>query len=249
MSKAVQHLFSELERRVKSLFQAEYPPREWLAGIQEATRYTPDLWHLERFQKQLLFVYGPEMLRHDKNEVLLKDDDPLCTAFTFENFSMWKHKLGAETYPVVMEKHLSCEDLHWFKALYDSPWAKIKGELYAVTPERFLTLDTYYENGVKFVRKRTHLIIPYRDSRYPGFPQYTDVKAWMYVGVPEYWDDRIDMGLRSAVPRFAKVRSFVNEKSYNKEYFYFTFAEYLERDAPRKAVPPYKGLYKGEQGG
>jgi hypothetical protein len=201
---------------------AESLPSEFFDHVQDVLKYTPDMHHLQTYEKVRLFVYGEDMSSMPKYEELLGEFEPEATAFTFENFETWKHKLGKETYPIALEKRSSTRAYHaWAKAdSLNPPWAKVKGEVYLVPPERIFFLDSYRKNGVEFVRKRVHLILPFRHVKYPGFPQLQDMKAWMYVGKPDYWADRLDAGAN-----FAPVRPFNNVNTWAKHYTHFTRLE------------------------
>lgn len=223
-------IFQTLKRNVEqNIFRRNRFDKEWIDSVDEKTKYTPDIWHLDRYTTIPLFVYGEEQSRHEKNSDMLGWYVPKTVAFTTENFTMWKHVLGKESYPIVMNNNLPFENYNWFNIRHGKlPMAKIRGEIYHVDQESIIELDNYRQNGLKFERVLTQVIVPHRDPRYTGFLHLKDMKAYMYIGKESYWEDQILMGAKNPTPRFRRVRSFENKRAYAKPYYYYTFTEYLE---------------------
>jgi hypothetical protein len=126
--------------------------------------------------------------------------------------------LGKESYPIPLAKRY-----------ISVPSARIKGELYAVTPAQYKELDKYKVNGVHFIRVRVNLDIPYRQLVKTRQDQGTvlleekiqTVRAWMYVGVPAFWDHMIDSGYL-----FSPVKTYTPNRDWLEKYYYFSSKEY-----------------------
>lgn len=161
---------------------------------------TPDIWKLEQSMFQLIFL-PDDMMRGRINNHLIADagrdgDTPVHPAcFTLERFTMYQKDLGELSFPIPMKKEY--EPTNWLR-VRPRP-AKIKGQLYAILSPRIIRLDIHRQNGVQFTRVRQNISLPYREVRYDKsspIPQISKdflktVEAWMYIGIPEYWDDQI----------------------------------------------------------
>jgi gamma-glutamylcyclotransferase (GGCT)/AIG2-like uncharacterized protein YtfP len=194
-------------------------PAARMAEIAHRYRYSPDISFLQRHETQLLFVCDELMSFHRKHELIVNPANA-WSAFTLEPFSMFKKRMGAESYPVPIRERFG----EWSKEFGGTgvPWTSIKGEVYAIRPDgHWADIDTWYENGVPFKRERIRLRIPtYRriDGR---IKKREDLcRAWMYVAVPEFWLDMIsDFD-------FKPVRTFVPHFDLDRgPYYYFTKME------------------------
>lgn len=169
-------------------------PKDWHLQC----RLTPDIWKLEQYHRQLIFVCD-DMMKGNKNHSLIAEasasgDDPFHpTCYTLKPFTLWKKDLGTESFPVAMEDGYEPTGfLRW-----PAEPARIRGELYAIRPYQFIKLDIHRQNGVQFRRIRTAITLPYNQVKYtqkrplPKIAgEYIEtIQAWMYVGVPEYWDN------------------------------------------------------------
>lgn len=176
-------------------------PKEIVERIPD-TSFTPDLFRLEKYPYHILFVCD-DLHKHD----LLKDVENLETsAFTRDRYWMHTHKVIEEHPPVITET------LH-------GRGHPIKGWLYKVKPNQFISIDKYKENTVKFKRCKVDVIVPYRykiDGRIFSETQH-QLRAFMYVGIPEYWDSLIDAGLT-----FEEVKKFTHRNLLDGEYYSYT---------------------------
>lgn len=180
--------------------------------------WTQDIAYLDRFEWRLLFVVDDLKLRFKGHE----DVRFCCSAFTQKNFEFIRSIAQPELPAIPLQRDIA-ERIR----LHVPPVCKIKGQLLAVRPKILKQLDIERQNGVKYLRRKVDLIIPYRELR--KFPT-TDVhgrelpkvlqgkeemhflteekvylkKALMYVGNPEVWDQFIDAGYNfQAIPTFA----------------------------------------------
>lgn len=161
---------------------------------------TPDIWKLEQSMYQLIFI-PDDMMRGKHNNKLIADAGrdgevpvhPAC--FTLERFTFWKKDLGVESFGIPLPKEFEPTG---YLRVRPTP-AKIKGQLYAILSPRIIKLDIHRQNGLQFVRSRQDISLPYRDvtfnSEHP-IPKISEYRlrtesAWMYVGIPEYWDGLI----------------------------------------------------------
>lgn len=191
------------------------PEKEWFAFARETTRYTPDIAVLEQHEWQLYFACDETQIGHMKYD-LVGENQYKLPGFTQQSFNYWQPSdpfnppvpLEATGYRNVMPNY---PDI-----------AKIKGQVLAIRPQAFLGLDIYKENGVQYERKKVRLIVPYRSIRrvsdHPGLPtvdieferdglgltfeHVCVIRAWMYVGIPEYWDKVISSYTHSSVQTY-----------------------------------------------
>ena len=203
--------------------------------LNQNAKYTPDLCKLEAFKQLRLFVPDNLQRRFDKHS-LLGESKFEAMAFTSDHFHFWKRNLLVDSFPIPLEAPKD-ERVIPSNHLFPNS-AKILGELHLITPDVMVELDNLRQNGVQFVRRRVHVLVPNRLVRATGYhkyekphwddrlngpvvtdPERVDIqKAWMYIGVKEYWDPLIDAGYSfSAVNQFsAKNRPWL------KRYFQFT---------------------------
>lgn len=160
---------------------------------------TPDIWKLEQSQYQLVFIPDDMMkgrINHHLIEDAARNGEPVHPAcFTLERFTMYKKDLGDLSFPIPMKKEY--EPTNWLR-VRPRP-AKIKGQLYAILSPRIIKLDILKQNGVQFTRERQKISLPFRHVLYDEKKPLPDisrtylrtVEAWMYIGIPKYWDDLV----------------------------------------------------------
>jgi hypothetical protein len=216
-------MFSFLRRR-------EHPITPFLERM---PAFTPDIARLQQYKVQLLFVYDECMKQHQRHS-LIQPAEFQCTAFTEGQFSLWKKKLGKESFPIPLNTSSSM-----------APHSIIKGELWAIPPDNLVQLDNHKLNTVQFIRKRVRLIVPYtqqvwardRDtsariynlatppnSSILQVPRTALIKAWMYVGIDSFWDDQLDAGYL-----FSPVRNYTPNNFKLTNYYYFSPEEYRDK--------------------
>jgi hypothetical protein len=184
--------------------------------------FTPDIALLESRMSQFLFVNDHWQSGHWGHHMIRDYSVPLGTCFTQDYFVMYKHKMGPESWAVPLED-----------SPYDSPRAPIRGELHAIVPPvRFAELDTDRRNGVIFYRKRVTLVMPYQVEAWfkeggmkRSEMRYQNIRAWMYVGVPEYWEQRVDKDFFL----FNPVQIFEPKNPDLHPYYNFTKLEYQDQ--------------------
>lgn len=188
----------------KSPLGYNLPSSEWFQYMKEETRYTPDIAVIEQFEWQWYFACDETQVGHLKHS-LLGECEYGCPGFTQQSFNYW----SPET-PFVSP--IPLEASGWKNPVPGWPEiAKIKGQLLKVRPQGLINLDEYRENGVQYLRKKVRIIVPYRAlkriSDHPDlstedieqeiaglgltFERVCVIRAWMYVGIPEYWDKLI----------------------------------------------------------
>lgn len=189
---------------------------DWLEQSNE--EFTPDIAKLERYKYQLIFVYDEMMFSHPQAEILKPEATLLSKAITKNGYTLWKRKLGQESYPVALDQK--------FHNLLKAP---IKGELYRMRPKHFILLDSYKDNGVRYYRKRIDVVVPWKEVvRHKKTnvvitraERKTEIKAWMYIGIPDFWEEILDAGFMSS-----PVRCFQPNDPNLKPYYMFTKLEY-----------------------
>lgn len=213
---------------------ASVPPTSWFAQEAENTKNTPDVPRLEAYKWQLLFVYDELQRGHHKHD-LAEGSVHLGTVYTRDKFSVWKKNLGRATYPIPLQKQ--------FKTV---PYAPIKGELRAFRPNQYFFLDKHKQNGVQYTRKRVTVLLPYRkllwlkerdaaqftfgkavqNSVLTTDPYIREIRAWMYVGIPEFWMELIDGGYAFSPVTTYTPNTIHIDKYTIERYYYFSTNEY-----------------------
>lgn len=189
------------------------PNAEWMAEAIISNPNTPDIWTINGYQYQFVFVYGTQQRGHPQHELINSTGAFAATAYTDKKFNLWRRELGRESFPIAMEES------NWHKPDFrKAARERVQGELYAVPTATLISLDKHYQNTLEFQRKRVPVLIPYRHLyQIPGCevasevqrkisektgaplpPQVVTtemgvklVKAWMYIGRNEYWDDQL----------------------------------------------------------
>jgi len=187
----------------KPLALPEPPPdphaalKRWAAQCLEDNQYTPDLWNLERFNTQLLFVCN-EMLPNCRMHHLIEDYAvKRVTAFTHDLFVFWRKNLGDASYPIPLT--------HRYPGQVKAP---IKGEVYKIKSEQLKHIDRWKMNGVYFERKQVFVDVPYRNIEWDKSVspvKIEKVPVWMYVGIDAYWEELLDGGIQ-----FTPLKPFIN---------------------------------------
>lgn len=185
--------------------------QDWIGEANLRTAFTPDIAWLEQYEMQNVFVYGETQRGH--RAAHLVNDNGAFYAAGFTNtpgFTLWKKKLGEASSAIAMPAPLPERDA----ALAFPPPAfplgsRIKGELHTVRSSQMIELDKYHLNGYHYLRRRVYVAVPYSQVLWLKEPYYTNnkretiyktdtkvnlVKAWMYLGIPEYWDELLDGG-------------------------------------------------------
>lgn len=199
-------MFNAIAKRVKT-FNMSTPAAGVLGWAEEISRNTPDYHWLLEYEFQLLFVYNNMMMGH-RDSRAIEESVYMANAFTRATYKMFKKDLGPHSYPVALAKEGKITE-KWGELEGPGP---IRGELYLIRPQQFLVLDKELDNTVAFERRRVNLNVPSRKVIYAheknkieevtgvqfnGTPRITvqsemaSVRAWMYVGNPDYWKDLV----------------------------------------------------------
>lgn len=192
-------------------------PNQWeLEEAFDFAPFTPDIAILQTRQTQLLFVYDEVKKGFPEFGMIEEYSIPLGTVFTKDDFALFKRKLGKESYAFALDE-----------APFKVPHTSIKGELHAVQSMRFIELDTYMENGVKFERRRVTVLMPYfYVGKRLGVPfkgyWLQEIRCHMYVGINGFWTPALD----EEFFLFDRVKTFTPHNPDLKEYYYFSKQEY-----------------------
>lgn len=205
-----------LARSFDALFgqRINFPDQAEVKWLNDQVKRSPDLGWLEQLEFALLFCPDDTKVGHSRHG-LVSEGIHLCTAYTQHPYHFWEQRIGDERIPIPLRakqgaKPIDLGDLSQFPQPY-----KMQGELRIILPFQFRLLDDYKENLVQFQRKRVNVIIPYHDKVTPWKEMVHVVRAYMYEGRPEYWDDVIDAGFRG----FKPVRTFQSQRQWLKRYY------------------------------
>ena len=217
-------------------FGISFPSVHEARWLTDQSRYSPDLGYLEQSEFQLLFSPDDTRLGYSRYS-LIEDSVVLGTAYSQETFSYWMQEVQAkdtvDRIPIPMRQQ-GTPTIRYFP-----PALKVKGELHAVRPWQFKGLDDYKRNREQFRRQRVNVLVPYRmrvdehgadlhgievPAALRGKGHVFDlpekvyvIRAWMYVGLPDYWDNLFDAGFRG----FKTVNHYESKRPWLKGYYDF----------------------------
>ena len=227
----------------KVLHGYKTPTKHELLWDLKQTEFTPDVARLEEYEFQFLFC-PDETMRGGKDYPLIEDSAFIGHAFTRKSYEFWLKDLGEFSFGIPLEETPTSGIIgNWPKP------HKIKGEIHLIRPHQFFALDMKRMNGVQFIRKRVHLLLPsrqvlwlkdpdisgYHPSAVKVFNGRTEdtyyekdsivtsnervdiVKAWMYVGRPEFWDNQLDAGYTG----HKSVHTYQSKKIWLGEYYQY----------------------------
>lgn len=211
------------------------PDAEFFSGAIAKSQFTPDIATLSRREFQLIFVYGTQMRGHPEHELVIAHGAYLATAYTGQRYTLWKKRLGEASFPIALT------GVGWSRPDWARPTPSfVQGELYAIPTAQLIELDKHYQNTLEFERKRMLMTIPYRKlyrvcspdtqaaiDKYFGIESAVVttqtsveiVKAWMYIGKPDHWDDQLGHF-------FNPVDRYHPRLAWLGDYFAFTQREY-----------------------
>lgn len=166
-----------------------------IAEMAEEVSSTPDIWRLEQYKRQRIFV-ADNVLDEQLREASFVGQPvwPEC-CYTHDKYTLWKKDLGAHSYSVILPENYRPTGF----VRYPVEPAKIQGKLWAVSPTAFISLDKLRDNGVRFTRSRVRISLPWRFVAYSKKKPLPEISrdflhtldAWVYFGVPDYWDAMI----------------------------------------------------------
>src|SRR6266853_1978453 len=217
--------------------------QDWLDKIAKEIEYTPDAPELARCEHHHLFVID-DLQRGRKYHNVLSSGGAtwIATAFTEAQFHCWKRlpdvptnvkeELSpiqvAESLVIPLPKKDQLTTTEWVENnkhhnRYDH-WAKIIGELWKVPSDHFYLLDKFMENGKVFRRRRIALEVPLRMLYRNGDSTHieriiSEQGAYMYIGIPEFWEPQIDGGY------LFQPMTIYSRSSLTRKYYCYTKLE------------------------
>src|SRR6266852_3773943 len=209
-----QPMLTQAIRSIVPTYGYTVPPYQLLLDELERTKFTPDISTLEEYEWQLFFATDELKKDHTQHKLLGPEVRYKFPAFTQKNFHYWQHESPFNS-PVPFRVP---DGVQYNSLPFYPPIGKIKGQVFVIRPQTFLDLDIYKQNTVEFQRHRVRLVVPYRKVKWlkdhnldPDFGVqevfcrsnyngrsiahsreivYT-VRAWMYIGIPTFWDPLI----------------------------------------------------------
>jgi gamma-glutamylcyclotransferase (GGCT)/AIG2-like uncharacterized protein YtfP len=137
---------------------------------------TPDASVLQKKSSHLVFVYGTLKKGFSNHTYLAQRSTPIGIGFTRYKLLMRRVAHPSYTYPVLT--YATGADIEKRASIY--------GELWNVpTPDMFL-LDNLESNGVMY--KRLPMPISAAIGHTSTNTQHTEVRAWVYLGLRDFWD-------------------------------------------------------------
>lgn len=142
-------------RKQKKEFLIERPMAvpSVLEDLDGQRRYTPDLARLEMIEHHHLFVIGEMQAGHHQSDMIADDERTGVEAFSQRDFHFLMNDLGVMSHPLLFPSEIP-------STLWKLPLLPVKGEIVKIKPRRFLELDKYYHNTVRFVRLPIMIVIP-----------------------------------------------------------------------------------------
>lgn len=212
---------------------------------EERLKRTPDLSLLERKEFQEVFIPDEIQQGLHRHDIIAGHCEFRGTGFTAHTFAVCK-KNGPLPEAIPLINTGETDSLRRWKV----PLGRIQGQLFAVRPYRIPDLDEYKDNLTAFMRVRIPIIMPHKkvtwfkdlyktmqekhvdidtffrqNPRKPGELTsktiYSRVKAWMYIGVPSFWNQIIDNGFE-----YSFLKTITPRKNPLGEYFKFSRLDY-----------------------
>lgn len=190
----------------------EEKKRKTIDKLTARGKYTPDFAKLRLFDNILVFVYDELKQNGDANKYL-KDSPFLGEARTSHNHFVMK---SAPRGPVVFNN--SKTEKRGF----------VRGECYAVSPETLLDLDYVMSNQHVFRREEKYIFLMDQEYKTKNGQRRPSVKAWTYLGVPEFWMQQSLLQAPRTIPHGNKGQ----EKGYYEFYCYKRSVPTLLRNQP-----------------
>jgi hypothetical protein len=174
----------------------DVPPPKAIQSMLAETSLTDDMWWLEKYEWQWLFVYDRAMSIHDAGIIGAK----FYSAYTKRDYILYHKDIKELSYPIALRSRLSSNLIPPWQDMPQGYAHKIKGELWLIRPREFFALDKAKDNGHTYLRKRITVVVPaHKSSTHENLLK--DLQAWTYVGNPEVWRDQIkDTELYSLCP-------------------------------------------------
>lgn len=187
-------------------------PNSLVTRIRQRRVYTPDYYELSQHQRQHFFAYAHNSISTD--HALLETNRPsIAAAYTLDKFQLWKTQ-NHQLVPMAGMRDVQDGPIIRRKNFGGVETARLAGRIISLEPKDILGLDKIRENGVPFVRKRVKLIVPYYEYTFETTLNYDNnpgttknqceskmafIRAWMYIGVQEYWKTDMKMGILKPV--------------------------------------------------
>lgn len=228
------------QKMINGVQRVDGPDNEWIKGSMSEHPLTPDVWVLGQFEYQLVFMYGTSQRGHAQHDLVSSLGAFAATTYTDDRFTLWKKRLGTESYPIALQSS------GWKRPDWNTPAkARVQGELYAVPRSTIYELDKHYRNTLWFERVRVPLVLPYKElyeivggtpiqqkihealGRPALMREVTSeigiklVRAWMYIGKPDYWDDQLGH-------HFTPVKQYHSRVGWLGDYVAFTKEDYVK---------------------
>lgn len=205
-------MFENTVRKVIPTYGYTAPTEAEVLWELSQTKFTPDIARLEQYEWQLLFVVDELKKDHIKHDLLGVERALKFPGYTQKPFRFWMPNDPTMS-PIPTETSEGHNVLN--NIVGWPPAVKIKGELWKIRSQQFITLDTYKQNTVQFSRKMVRIIVPHRAVVWlkdhnldPEFGVQdptarrdysgssikhskeivTIIRCWMYVAKPTFWD-------------------------------------------------------------
>jgi hypothetical protein len=206
---------------------------KWAQRVREAMAYTPDAIDLEQSPYQNLFVCDDLMIGFADHGVL-KGAQYQSTGFTKHHFSFFKRNSGLPPFGIPLQawehgkfyNHALQGGGYNDVRIPGKTYAPIRGEIYAVPSTLFAnSLDKFKENGNMFIRRRIPIVVR-------GFQEWhtregiirepfqKQVTCWMYIAIPDFWNNLIDGGYN-----YCKVKDYEADR-FDEGYGKFVMRRY-----------------------
>lgn len=208
----------------------------WKMWARLENTYTPDIQKLQQYRFQYLFVCDEMMAgRHLFDERLGIRAAKVCSAFTQDDFTMWKWPALNKTEVIPMSRSFLPQGVKTRDAT--PPWADFKpglpfrilGQLHIVRPIHFLRLDKWKQNGIQFYRKRIPLLIPQRivtRSPHDGTVVHPEelrvIHAWMYIGKHDFYSELLGTNYHG----YCSVKTHLSKRAQIGRFYFFDPTEY-----------------------
>lgn len=142
---------------------------EDLQSYKEFNKQSPDLYKFKKYEETFAFVYGT-LMKKGRWDYILSESEYIGKFITVDDdFRMFSY---SQQFPVVKKRRPGGK--------VRTTEAHIFGELYKINLDTLRAMDYLESNGTMYQRELVKVENPKCNLIFT---------AWMYVGVPEYWQE------------------------------------------------------------
>lgn len=195
----------------------DIPSPSWFKSVKEQSIRTPDIAKLEEYEYQLLFSCDETQTKQPKHN-LIEDGDYICPAFTQVSYNYWlpdtpfmpavpmeamgygvyvmpnappSAKIKGQLHKIRPYQFINLDNYKENGVQFSRKRVKLIVPFRAVKVLRDPATVPLDMEEMDILRGNPHVANGNVPSIYATKETVVIIKAWMYIGIPEYWDKLI----------------------------------------------------------